>query len=187
MPLPEKPEHKVDVVLLAEIHHFWAAVVTIATQGGSGSRPVPADAAYEPAQMASDLLTRRRLAGAKQHRQRPAGRDVVDMDGQKAALVVMGIEQRQLLMAVPLRRACHRYRASLRRCVARAIKIDHHTDEPDDLAPSSWLADDCRRADCSSPLSLTTYFFTEISFAAMIASLASRWRRKRITKSFRIG
>src|SRR6266404_1279151 len=36
----------------------------------------------------------------------------------------------------------------------------------------------------SSPLSLTTYFFTEISFAAMIASLASRWRRKRITKSF---
>jgi len=29
-------------------------------------------------------------------------------------------------------------------------------------------------------------FFTEISFAAMIASLASRWRRKRITKSFRM-
>src|ERR1700746_2069364 len=39
----------------------------------------------------------------------------------------------------------------------------------------------------SSPVSLTTYFFTEISFAAMIASLASRWRRKRITKSFQIG
>jgi hypothetical protein len=38
-----------------------------------------------------------------------------------------------------------------------------------------------------SPLSLTTYFFTEISFATMLASLASRWRRKRITKSFRIG
>ena len=39
----------------------------------------------------------------------------------------------------------------------------------------------------SSPFSLTTYFFTKISFAAMIASLASRWRRKRITKSFQIG
>src|SRR5262249_24669444 len=39
----------------------------------------------------------------------------------------------------------------------------------------------------SSPLSLTRYFFTEISFAAMIASLTSRWRRTRITKSFRIG
>src|SRR5438132_10308907 len=39
----------------------------------------------------------------------------------------------------------------------------------------------------SSPLSRTTYFFTEISFAAMIASLASRWRRKRITKSFELG
>ena len=39
----------------------------------------------------------------------------------------------------------------------------------------------------SSLLSLTTYFFTEISFAAMIASLASRWRRKQIAKSFQIG
>jgi hypothetical protein len=86
--------------------------------------------------MASDLLTGRRLAGAQQHRQRPAGRDVVDMDGQKAAFVVMGIEQRQLLMAVhhverviDIERHCDR-----RRCVARAIKIDHHTHEPDDLA-----------------------------------------------------
>ena len=46
-----KPEDKVDVILLAEIHHFRAAVMTIATQSDSGSRPVPADAAYEPAQM----------------------------------------------------------------------------------------------------------------------------------------
>ena len=49
----------------------------------------------------------------------------------------------------------------------------------------------------SSPLSLTalnsgygfavtTYFFTEISFAAMITHFASRWRRKRMTKSFQI-
>src|SRR6266581_3331589 len=38
----------------------------------------------------------------------------------------------------------------------------------------------------SSPLSRTTYFFTEISFAAMIASLASRWRRKRITTRARL-
>jgi hypothetical protein len=38
--LAGKPEHKVDVVLLAEIHHFRAAVVTIAAQGDSGSRPV---------------------------------------------------------------------------------------------------------------------------------------------------
>ena len=58
-----KPEHKVDVVLLAEIHHFRAAVVTIGTQCDSGRRPVPVDAAHEPAQMASDLLTGRRLAG----------------------------------------------------------------------------------------------------------------------------
>jgi hypothetical protein len=41
-------------------------------------------------------------------------------------------------------------------------------------------------AHAPSPLSRTTYFFTEISFAAMIASVA-RLRRKRITKSFQIG
>ena len=33
---------------------------------------------------------------------------------------------------------------------------------------------------------VTTYFFTEISFAAMITHFASRWRRKRMTKSFQI-
>src|SRR5256712_7536991 len=50
-------------------------------------------------------------------------------------------------------------------------------------APGSFLSESTFQARSrSSPLSLTTYFFTEISFAAMIASLASRWRRKRITK-----
>ena len=40
----------------------------------------------------------------------------------------------------------------------------------------------------SSALSLTTYFFTAISFPAMLASLASRWRqREQITKWFQIG
>src|SRR5262249_53159540 len=110
--------------LLAEIHHFRAAVVNIATQGDSGSRTVPADAAYEPAQMARDLLTGRRRAWTQQQRQRPARRDVVDVDGEHGALAVRGIERRQGLMAVhhverviDIERHCDR-----RRCVARAIK-----------------------------------------------------------------
>jgi len=37
-----------------------------------------------------------------------------------------------------------------------------------------------------SPLSLTTYFFTEISFAAMIASFASRWRRSESLNPFKL-
>jgi hypothetical protein len=39
----------------------------------------------------------------------------------------------------------------------------------------------------SSPLSLTTYLFTEISFVSMIASVARSCDEKRITKSFQIG
>ena len=50
--------------------------------------------------MAAHLAARGRLAGPQDHRHRAAGGGVVDMDRQKAALVVMGVEQRQLLMAV---------------------------------------------------------------------------------------
>src|ERR1700730_5666529 len=44
------------------------------------------------------------------------------------------------------------------------------------LFPFRISASRCSR---SSPLTLTTYFFTEISRAAIIASLASYWRQKR--------
>ena len=43
---------------------------------------------------------RRRLAGAQHDRDGTASLGVVDMDRQEAALVVMGVEQRELLMAV---------------------------------------------------------------------------------------
>jgi hypothetical protein len=38
----------------------------------------------------------------------------------------------------------------------------------------------------SSPLSLTTYFFTEISFAAMIASLASHGDESKSLNPFKL-
>ena len=50
--------------------------------------------------MGPHLDARRRLARAQHHGDGTAALRVVDVDGQKAALVVVGVEQRQLLMAV---------------------------------------------------------------------------------------
>ncbi len=50
--------------------------------------------------MAAHLLARGRLAGAQDDRDRAGGRAVVDVDRQKAALIVMRIEERKLLVAV---------------------------------------------------------------------------------------
>ena len=59
-----------------------------------------ADASHQPAQMRPHLDTGGRLARPQHDGDRAACRAVIDMDGEKAALVVMGVEQRQLLMAV---------------------------------------------------------------------------------------
>ena len=74
--------------------------MAIAADGDVRLRPVFADAADEAAEMATHLLARGRLAGAQDDRDRPAGRRVVDVDRQKAALIVMRIEERKLLVAV---------------------------------------------------------------------------------------
>src|SRR5260370_1331113 len=50
--------------------------------------------------MGAHLDARRRLAGAQDHRDGTARLRIVDMDRQKAALVIMGVEQRKLLMAM---------------------------------------------------------------------------------------
>ena len=52
----------------------------------------------QPAQMRANLDTGRRLAGTQHDGDGPASVGVVDMDWQKAALVVVGVEQRELLM-----------------------------------------------------------------------------------------
>jgi hypothetical protein len=54
--------------------------------------------APESAQMRAHLDARRRLAGAQHDRDGTRALGVVDMDWQKAALVVMGVEERELLM-----------------------------------------------------------------------------------------
>ena len=50
--------------------------------------------------MGANLDARGRLAGTQDHRDWTALLGVVDVDRQKAALVVVGVEQRKLLMAV---------------------------------------------------------------------------------------
>ena len=56
--------------------------------------------AHEPAQMGAHLDTRRGLAGAQHDRDGTRALGVVDMDRQEAALVIMGVEERELLMPV---------------------------------------------------------------------------------------
>src|SRR5438270_13508019 len=74
--------------------------MAIAANGDVRLRPVFADAVNESAQMAAHLLARGCLAGPQQDRDRPGGRRVIDVDRQKAALSVMRIEERKLLMAM---------------------------------------------------------------------------------------
>ena len=58
------------------------------------------------------------------------------MDWQETALVVMGVEQRELLMAVnDINRIVDVERHSLgRRHVAAAVEIDHHAHQADKIA-----------------------------------------------------
>src|SRR3954454_6780316 len=74
--------------------------MTIAAEGQPRGRPMAANSAHQATQMTVDFVSRWSLAGSQQHRYRAGGRGVVDMDRQEAALVVMRVEQRELLMPV---------------------------------------------------------------------------------------
>ena len=95
-----KAEHVVDAVFLAPGHRLGPRVVPVAAKQDARHRPAGSDTAHEPAQMSANLDARGRLAGTQDDRDRPALLGVIDMDRQKAALVVVGVEQRELLMAM---------------------------------------------------------------------------------------
>jgi len=92
-----EPEDVVDAVLLAPFHGFRAGVVGIAADGDPGTGPVAANTPDQMPEDAADLGARGCLARAQQHRHRLAAFDMIDVDGQEAAGVVMSIEQRELL------------------------------------------------------------------------------------------
>src|SRR5208337_2657103 len=87
-------------ILLAPIHRFTSAVMTIATDGDVGVWPMQPDAPHQPTQMGTHLLAVRRLPGAQDCQYAMTGAGIIDMDRQEALLIVMRIEQRQLLMAM---------------------------------------------------------------------------------------
>ncbi len=135
-PVAGQAEEIIDAVRLAPVHRLGAAVVAVAADGDVGRGPAAADLADQPAQMAADLLTGWRLAGAQDHRHRPARRRIVDMDRQEAACVVMRVEQRELLVAVDnvagvVDVECH---LGGRRRIAVEPQIEHHPAEPDHAA-----------------------------------------------------
>lgn len=72
----------------------------IAAQGDPHLRPVPAQAADQVAHQGADLGAGRRRAATEQHRHRPAGGGLIDVDRQEAVAVVVAIEQRELLPAM---------------------------------------------------------------------------------------
>jgi hypothetical protein len=129
-------EDVVDALGLAERHHLRTAVVAVAAQGYAGPRPVAADLPQQTPQMPPDFLAGGRLAGPQQHRNRAGGRGVVDVDGQEAALVVVGVEQRQLLAPVHhVHGVVDVERHGRRRLgVAGAVQVDHGPHQPDHLA-----------------------------------------------------
>ena len=74
--------------------------MTVATDGQPRGRPMAADAAHQATQMTADFVSRWCFAGPQQHRDRTRGGGLVDVDRQEAAFVVMGVEQRKLLVAM---------------------------------------------------------------------------------------
>src|SRR5712671_8091650 len=93
-------EDVVDAVVLAPTHRLRPSIVPVATERNSRLVPSRADVPYQATQMGTHLDTARRLAGPQHDRHGPALLRVVDVDRQKAAFVIMSVEQRELLMAV---------------------------------------------------------------------------------------
>jgi hypothetical protein len=88
------------VVGLAPRHGLDAAVVAVAAPDDAGGRPVLPDAARHVLDDGPHLRAGRRLARAQDHHHRLAALDVVDTDGQEAALVVVAVPEAELLAAV---------------------------------------------------------------------------------------
>src|SRR6188472_370422 len=93
-------EDVVDAVVLAPRHRLRPSIVPVATERNSRLVPSRADVPYQATQMGTHLDAARRLAGPQHDRHGPALLRVVDVDRQKAAFVIMSVEQRELLMAV---------------------------------------------------------------------------------------
>ena len=87
-------------LILQQVHDLGRAVMAVATHRDLDPGPMAPDAADDVAQDPRRLVTGWPLARTQQRQHRLGGRRVEDVDGLKAVLVVMGVEQCQLLAAV---------------------------------------------------------------------------------------
>jgi hypothetical protein len=100
-----------DTVLFALFHCFLAAIMAVAAEGDLRVPSLHADASDQPAQMGTHFLPVSGLSRTQYGQHAMAGIGGIYMDRQKAAFVIVCVEQAQLLMAV------HRVR--------RVIDIEH--------------------------------------------------------------
>src|ERR1022692_2546157 len=89
-----------DAVVIAPVHRLLPPVMAVAPDCDDGGWPVQPDAADQPAGMGTNLFSAQRFALTQDRDHAMASLRVVYMDRQKASFVVMGIEQRHLLMPV---------------------------------------------------------------------------------------
>jgi hypothetical protein len=151
-----QPKNVIDAVVFAPRHRLLATIMAIAAHSDASVRPVPADAADQAAEQLANLHTRWRLAGPQDHDNRSPGRRIVDMDRQEAALIIMSVPLRQLLMAVHNvdRVIDIQHHGPGRLLVTPAPDIDQGIGEADDLAQrwcilptrDSWLRAEVRSA-----------------------------------------
>ena len=134
--IAREPEDIVDAILFAPLHRLGAAIVAVAPQSDVGLGPMAPDAPDEPPDMAGDFGARRRLAGAQQHRNRPASFGVVDVDRQKASLAMVAVPKGKLLHTVnDVDRVVDVECDGGRRCgIARTVDIDQRACQAEDLA-----------------------------------------------------
>ena len=93
-------EDVLQAVGLAPRHRFGPRIMAVAPEQDAGLWPAGPDTADEAPDVGPHLHAGRRLARAQYHGDGTAALGIVDVDGQEAAFVIMGVEQRQLLMAV---------------------------------------------------------------------------------------
>jgi hypothetical protein len=107
-----KAENVIHAVVLAPRHCFLSAVMAVTANGDVGLGPVSVDASNQAAEKLAHLLARWGLAGAQDHNNRSAGRRIVEMDRQKAPLIIARVPPRQLPVAL------HN--------VDRVVDVQHH-------------------------------------------------------------
>ena len=93
-----EPENVIDAILLAPIHGLGPGVMAVAAPADAGLGPMAAQATGNVLEDGADLGAARRLARPQDDRHRLARTGLVNVDRQETALVVMGIEERELLM-----------------------------------------------------------------------------------------